>query len=52
MVWHRLADDEWELRLASESNMPQLQYSSTLGSYPYYYVLPSSYCIYTLVILQ
>ena len=29
MVWHRLADDEWELRLASESNMPQLQYSSS-----------------------
>lgn len=43
MVWHRLADDEWELRLASESNMPQLQYSSLVLSYPYYYVLLYSY---------
>ena len=37
MVWHRLADDEWELRLASESNMPQLQYSRVL-SYPYLHI--------------
>jgi len=51
MVWHRLADDEWELRLASESNMPQLQYSSLVLSYPYYYVLLYIYSRNTAVVL-